>query len=551
MRSISFLPATLILGSLPLLSQFTPAQQLAAFLDQFGATDTRQLESDLSADSFSRQLAGTKAQLVKVRAIDRSKLSTDESIDLRFVESILAGQELSQERMQYWKKDPRVYMQFRRIGTAIARPGPLEEKTQTILRLLDRVPSQLANGKKNLSVYIPRFQELSLFMADSAVSIFKKDVPDFAAQVPTQKDALLKANSAALAALESFDSYLKAGYPKLSQGSFAIGRETYDAMLKRQYLLDYNADSLYKFGWDQFESTVKELESVARKIDPGKTWQQLAVAIKNEYPDPAKEIEVHQEWVNKSRDHIKSKGLIPIPWNERVDVVPRAEYLRKTSYYGNFSGARGPNKDGVWVGEWQINPFETSWDDKTKQEYLVEHDWGVIIDTAPHETYGGHHVQGLYQQHNPDRLRRNNGISIFSEGWGLYNEQLMQETGFFPNEKIHLRQLQLRLWRIARVIWDVSIHTGKMSYDEAVSLLSDRVGFLRWAAELEVDASAEAPGYRLGYFMGYSEIMKMREEFKAKMGPKFTLSDFHERLLKVGNMPPALMREGLMASLKN
>jgi uncharacterized protein (DUF885 family) len=159
-------------------------------------------------------------------------------------------------------------------------------------------------------------------------------------------------------------------------------------------------------------------------------------------------------------------------------------------------------------------------------------------------------VQELYQAHNPYKLRQKFGIAIFSEGWGLYNETLMYETGFFPSERIHLRQLQLRLWRIARVIWDVGLNTGKLTYDECVSLLADGVGFLRWAAELEVDGSATEPGYRIGYFMGASEIMRMREEVKTLLGARFTLSDFHERLLKVGNMPPALMREGLMQNYK-
>jgi uncharacterized protein (DUF885 family) len=100
------------------------------------------------------------------------------------------------------------------------------------------------------------------------------------------------------------------------------------------------------------------------------------------------------------------------------------------------------------------------------------------------------------------------------------------------------------------VIWDVGLNTGKLTYDECVSLLADGVGFLRWAAELEVDGSATEPGYRIGYFMGASEIMRMREEVKTLLGARFTLSDFHERLLKVGNMPPALMREGLMQNYK-
>ena len=176
----------------------------------------------------------------------------------------------------------------------------------------------------------------------------------------------------------------------------------------------------------------------------------------------------------------------------------------------------------------------------------MEHDWGVILVTAPHETYGGHHVQGVWQLHNPSRLRRAQGTSLFSEGWGLYNEQLFKETGFFPDPKIQLRQLQLRLWRNARVIYDVGMQTGRMTREEAIALMTDRVGFLKWAAESEVDSALDRPGYFIGYFMGMSEILKMREAWREARGPAFTLKDFHDHLLQVGSMPPALVREALM-----
>jgi uncharacterized protein (DUF885 family) len=354
-----------------------------------------------------------------------------------------------------------------------------------------------------------------------------------------------------MSALTSFRAYLREELPKLPLADFAIGKTNYDAMLQGQYLLtNYNSDTLYEYGWQLWQSTVQELEAVARTIDPKRTWLELCAEIKEDGPDPMKEIEAHQRWVDKARAHLLEQSLIPIPWKERVDVVARPEYLRQTSYYGDTAVAKAPDAEGVWVSQWELNTFVPTWDAAEKRRYIIEHDWGVIIDTAPHETYGGHHIQGLYQAHNPEKLRREFGISIFSEGWGLYNETLAQETGFFPSERTHLRQLQLLLWRVARVIWDVGIHTGKMSYDEAVSLLSDKVGFQRWAAQLEVDGSAQQPGYRIGYCMGHSEIIKMRQELQQARGAAFTLSDFHERLLKVGNMPPKLMREGLMNSLK-
>lgn len=527
------------------------AQQLAAFIDDFVSRQENEGPTNLSAASFAEELKQTKAYLERLRAVDTSTLSNDEQIDWQFAQSILRGQEVAQESIQSWKKDPRVYMQFANIGRVIGRPGAAEEKVDELLDILQAIPIQLTNGQKNLEVYLPRFQELSVFMAEGAISLFENDIQRFADSLPVRKEEILISSHAAKTALESYLAFLKTALPERPQGQWAIGKEVYGALLKDQYLLPYDADELFDFGLKEFERTISELEEVAKNIDPTKTWQELAVEIKNDFPDPDRMIEAHQEWVDKAKAHILSKELLPIPWAERAEVVPRAEYLRKRSYYGNFSRARQADDEGVLVAQWMINPFEEQWDEKTKAEYLVEHDYGVIIVTAPHETYSGHHVQSLYQLHNPRKLRRTNGISIFSEGWGLYNEQLMRETGFYPNERIVLRQLQLRLWRNARVVWDVGIHTGRMTYEEAISLLSDRVGFLRWAAQLEIDGSAQSPVYKIGYFLGMSEILKMREEYKQRTGDQFSLADFHEQLLKIGNMPPALMRKGLMASISD
>jgi uncharacterized protein (DUF885 family) len=526
------------------------SSQFAAFLDEFTHTEVREEQPDLSAAAFAKRRQATAKTLKRLRAIDRNALNQDDALNYRFAESILVGHTLEQGRM-FWTMDPRVYLQFSGVSRLIDNPDATDADAAKAESLLKAVPAQLAEGQRNLKVNVPRFRELAMFMADGGVAIFHDSVPAFAAKFPSRQSALKTASENALSALQKFQAFMRDHLPKRPAGNYALGNAAYNRMLKEQYLLDYDSDSLYAYGRQQFDLTVRELEQVAARIDSSKTWKQLTIEIKNEGPEPARMIEAHQEWVDKAKAHVLEKKLVPIPWKERVDVVPRVQYLRKTSYYGNFSGAKGPDADGVWVGQWKINPFEDGWDAETKRQYLVEHDWGVIIDTAPHESYACHHVQGLYQAHNPHKLRRQFGIAIFSEGWGLYNETLMYETGFFPSDRIHLRQLQLRLWRIARVIWDVGLNTGKLTYEECVSLLADGVGFLRWAAELEVDGSASEPGYRIGYFMGASEIMRMREDVKKLRGADFTLSDFHERLLKVGNMPPSLMRESLMQSYQN
>ncbi|MFN5547691.1 MAG: DUF885 domain-containing protein [Bacteroidota bacterium] len=523
------------------------SHEVMHFLDSLSPGRSRGLglsESDMSVESFNRLFEKTQKQLARLHSFDTAQLAGDLLIDWKFAESLLAGREIDQ-KAQRWRKDPRVYMAFTGVSAVIESPASNTRKISQVNKNLILAAQQLANGRSQLDTFVPRFQELGLFMAENGRALFEKELPDFIRNAGDSANVLIEPSKKAKEELELFIGFLRDELPKKPLGSFVLGATAYNEMLQRQFLLGYDADSLFRFGKAQFEKTLSELEGLAKKIDPKKTWQQLATEIKNEYPNPQKMIEAHQEWVDKSKEHVLRNNLIPIPWKERVRVVPRVPYLRKTSYYGNFSVAKMKDKDSIFTSEWNINPFEEQWDEKRKKEYLVEHDWGVIMVTAPHETYAGHHIQGLYQRENPSKLRRENSISIFGEGWGLYNEQLFRETGFYPNDKIVLRQLQLRLWRNARVIYDVGMHTERMTYDEAVKLMTEEVGFLPWAAQLEIDAACASPGYFIGYFTGMMEILKMREDYKKLKGEKFSLSEFHEQLLRVGSMPIQLMRDGL------
>jgi len=503
----------------------------------------------LSEEYMFSQLSAVKNELNKLRSVVYEDLSDEEKVDYKFIESLLVGKEIRYEDIQSWKRDPRDYMNFRQISSTINGSKTCEEKITFLTKYLPIIREDLKSGSKQLIEYVPRFQELGLYMAKNSNVIFDDEINKFIESCSSitedEKNQIKSVSSQIIEELKIFTDYIENLLPNREESTFSVGKSTYNKMLKYQFLLPYDDETLWEFGWQEFNRTLDKMDALAKEIDSTKTTKELLIEIKNEYPDPYDMIEAHQHWVDKSGEHIKSKGLIPIPWKERVNVVAREEYLRKTSYYGNFSSSRGEDEEGYFTSEWKINPFEDYWDEKTKNEYLVEHDWGVIIVTAPHETYGGHHIQGLYQMHNPNKLRKNNGISLFSEGWGLYNEQLMLETGFYPNKKIKLRQLQLRLWRNARVIYDVGMHSGKLSYEEAISLMTDKVGFLRWAAQLEIDSSSSRPGYFIGYFIGMTEILKMREEFKKLMGENYDISDFHEKLLKVGNMPPSLMKESL------
>jgi uncharacterized protein (DUF885 family) len=163
-----------------------------------------------------------------------------------------------------------------------------------------------------------------------------------------------------------------------------------------------------------------------------------------------------------------------------------------------------------------------------------------------HEAYPGHHVDALKTRENPRLLRKVVREPIFSEGWGLFTEELMFEQGFLQGDDVRLTQLRNRLWRAARVILDVSLHTGRMTFEEAVDFLAERVRFERYAAELEVGMYTLQPTYVLGYLIGMQELMKIREEWIEVNGEPNPPSQFYDALLTVGSLPPVLVRESLL-----
>jgi uncharacterized protein (DUF885 family) len=113
--------------------------------------------------------------------------------------------------------------------------------------------------------------------------------------------------------------------------------------------------------------------------------------------------------------------------------------------------------------------------------------------------------------------------------------------------------LRLKLWRMGRVIIDSGLHTGRMGYDEAVQLESERIGFVRRGGQINIDSITEGGSGTSAPTLGYFEWMLLREDYFKKMrelDQKGTLKDFHDRIYKIGFLPVTLVREALMHQLE-
>jgi len=173
---------------------------------------------------------------------------------------------------------------------------------------------------------------------------------------------------------------------------------------------------------------------------------------------------------------------------------------------------------------------------------------GTIISTAVHEAYPGHYVQFLWLQNLPTKVRKLIGCSSNAEGWAHYSEQMMLDEGYGNGDpKLRLGQLQDALLRDARYIAGIQMHTGKMTFDQAVDFFVKEGYQTRPIAEKETKRGTSDPTY-LVYTLGKLELLKLREDYKKLKGSQFRLEDFHDAFMKQGTAPIKIVRRALLGN---
>ena len=140
-------------------------------------------------------------------------------------------------------------------------------------------------------------------------------------------------------------------------------------------------------------------------------------------------------------------------------------------------------------------------------------------------------------------LQRQRSLTVFSEGWGLYAEQLAEEAGLYADERSLLGAVSSALMRAVRLVVDTGIHAFGWSRERALEFAVEHVPMPPEFMAAEIDRYIVMPGQALAYLTGKLEIVRLREDASRRLGPAFSLPAFHAAVLDHGSLPiPALDR---------
>ena len=548
---------------------YAPTQGTQAGYHQYDG----QLE-DYSRKSIDSEIAVLKNFEGRVEAIHADAAAADfvPRSDREIVLANIRSQLLTLETIRPWEKNADNYSSTCANGAFVLMERKFaspDERLRSLVAREKQMPALLAEARINLKNPPRIFTEIAIEQLPDIVSFFEHDVPLAFADA---QDAALKAefaqtNAAVIAALQNYLGWLKTDLLPRSNGDFRIGAETFSKKLEYDEMVDLPLDKILEIGWADLRKNQEHFKQVAKELEPAKTPAEVLEELGENHPAPDQLLNSFRATFDGLISFIRARHIVTIPSDVRPIVEETPPFMRATTFAsmdtpGAFETHATEAYFNVTLPDPKMTPAEV-------EGFMHSFNIGTVISTAVHEAYPGHYIQFLWLPQAPSRVRKLLGANTDIEGWAHYTEQMMLDEGYgqpgvltdrfssvgwepgagAKDERearfLRLGQLKDALLRNARLIVGIQMHTGKMSFDQAVEFFEKEGYQSREKATVETKRGAGDPTY-LYYTLGKLEIMKLREDLKKKQGAAFSLEQFHNDFLRQGFPPIKIVRQALL-----
>ncbi len=529
-----------------------------------GATGVGFHQYDAKLEDYSR--AGYEAEAAALHEFEQKfdafpEAGLDESTqgDLAIVRDNIRGDLLELETIRGWEKNPDEYSSGITNSAFVLMErdfAPADERLQSLVAREKQMPAALAAARRNLKNPPKIYTEIALEQLPDIISFFQNDVPDAfkAAKDPATITEFRKTNAAVIAALESYQNWLKTDLLPRSNGDFRIGADTFSKKLLYDEMVDTPLDRLLQIGYDDLHKNQAEFNRIAKEVDPGKTPKQVLAELAADHPRPDHLLQAFHDRFNSEIAFIQAKRIITIPSPVQPTLEETPPFMRATTQASMDSP--GPYERHSTTAYFNVTLPEKDWPATRVSEYMAAFNVGTVISTSVHEAYPGHYVQFLWVNHTPmSTVRKLTGSATNIEGWAHYCEQMMLDEGYNQpgvgakdereSRLIRLGQLQDALLRDARFVVGIRMHTQGMTLEQAEDFFVNEGYQSRAIAEVETKRGTSDPTY-LYYTLGKLQIMKLRSDLEKKEGASFSLEKFHDDFMRQGGAPIKIVRRAML-----
>ena len=507
-----------------------------------------QLE-DYSRQAVMDAVASAHQFRDRLAAVDSKTLSAANQLDREQLLHAIDSRLLTLEVVRPWAKDADSYSSGL-TNTAyimIKRNfAPAERRLRLLIAREKAMPAALAEARKNLENPPRIYTDIAIEQIDGNRGFFQTAV---ASAFPDVSDKALlaefkDANDAVIAAFGEYKKWLQEDLLKRSSGDFAIGEDTYRKKLMADEMIELPLDELLAMAERDMQRNQAAFAETARRIDPKRTPMQVLAAVEADHPPAGKLLSTTQGELDALGRFMTDRHIVTVPRAEPARVQETPPFLRATTTAS--MDIPGPFETVATEAYYNMTLPDPKGSAAETSEFMKQWYFAAISNVSVHEVWPGHYLQFLYARNFPSDVRKVFGSATSSEGWAHYCEQMVIDEGFHADDpRYRLAQIQDALLRDTRFIAGIRMHTRGMTVAQAEEFFVKEGYQPRPVARSESKRGTADPTY--GYYtMGKLMILKLRDDYKAQKGARYSLQDFHDTFINLGPLPLPLIRKAML-----
>lgn len=512
-----------------------------------------------NADTRAKQLAFANEWLEKFGKLDPKQLSPRYRTDLALLVNKL---EKDRWRLTTWREhewNPSQYNVAAPLDLILntdyaAKP----QRLRTILKRLADVPDYYAAAQASITNPTREHTQLAIGQAPGTLAVLA-DLGKAAEEsilTPQEKaifaQRIANAGSAVLGYVDFLNGVEQRQAANGKARPFRAGKALYEqkfaldiqssssaeetfrkALVTREELLS-NMDRISDELWPRYMAGVAKPQDRFQKI--GMMIDKLSsrhVARENFFAEIRRQIPLLQDWVIKH-------DLLTLDPSKPLEVRETPMYQRGVA--GASIDAPGPyrSKDKTY---YNVTPMDNLTPEQAESSLREYNEWILQILNI-HEAIPGHYAQLVHANRSPSLIKSLFGNGAMVEGWAVYGERMMLESGYGDNApEMWLMYSKWNLRSVTNTILDYSVHVNGMGQEAAIDLLTRQAFQTRQEADEKWRRVTLTSVQLTSYFSGYHQIMELRERRKQQLGERFKLKEFHDQFLSYGNAPVKMISE--------
>jgi uncharacterized protein (DUF885 family) len=525
-----------------------------------GKYDTAAVLTVPNQEEQAKELAFINDWLQRFGAVKTAQLSSKQRTDLALLVNKLEGDRFRLTTLREWEWNPASYNVAGPLDLILNTEYAAQpQRLRTLLKRIASIPAYYEAARANIVNPTREHTRLAIKQAPGVQTLLIE--VDKAAQASiltsVEKQLFTQRVNAALSAVDSYVAFLTEMDKQMDtrgRRTFRLGKDLYEQKFAYDIQAGSTAEQTYQKALAAREELLANMDKLADQLwdktmagaaKPSDRFAKIGMVIdklsarhvaRADFVNEIKrQIPVLQDWVI-------SKNLLTLDPNKPLEVRATPAYAAGVA--GASIDAPGPYRpqDRTY---YNVTPLDGATPEAAESS-LREYNHWILQILNIHEAIPGHYAQLVYANRSPSIVKSIFGNGAMVEGWAVYGERMMLESGYGDNEpEMWLMYSKWNLRSVTNTILDYSVHVLGMTEEQAVDLLT-RQAFQTRSEAVEKWHRVQVSSVQLtSYFSGYSEIMELREQRKQQLGAKFNLKEFHEQFLSYGSAPVRVIK-GLM-----